>query len=269
MDLFTRDNTNDGGGWNVRLSHVPQDAQMGYPSLFINFSDEIVQPLADYGGGSPCGTLYVDEPALPGEIGHQLLTCDWGRSVVYRHPLVANGAGFIAEQEAFIEIPRPTDIDIDASGNLYITSWKDGGFTFSGPNVGYVIKVKPPASDAELISGISGTSASSLKNRTPLKSVPGDSELVQGLNSPSHTIRLNVQREILRRGDRPETAIALQKLAASNDASISVRVAAIFTLKQLQGQNSHPALIELSRDQKIREYALKAIADRKTQLGKT
>ena len=24
LDLFTRDNTNDGGGWNVRLSHVPQ-----------------------------------------------------------------------------------------------------------------------------------------------------------------------------------------------------------------------------------------------------
>ena len=269
MDLFTRDNTNDGGGWNVRLSHVPQDAQMGYPSLFINFSDEIVQPLADYGGGSPCGTLYVNEPTLPGETGHQLLTCDWGRSIVYRHPLVSNGAGFIAEQEPFIEIPRPTDIDIDASGNLYITSWKDGGFTYSGPNVGYVIKVKPPASGVEPFPGISATVVSTLINGKPVKLLPTDSELVQLLNSPSHTIRLNIQREILSRGDRPDLAKGLQKLAASNDASPAVRVAAIFTLKQLLGQKSHPILFELAQNATIREYALKAIADRKTQLDST
>jgi len=269
MDLFTRDNTNDGGGWNVRLSHVPQDAQMGYPSLFINFSDEIVEPLADYGGGSPCGTLYVDEPTLPGEIGHQLLTCDWGRSIIYRHPLVSNGAGFIAEQEPFIEIPRPTDIDVDASGNLYITSWKDGGFTFSGPNVGYVVKVKPPSSGIDSLVGASGTLTAALKHGVPPKSKPTDSELVQQLNSPSHTIRLNVQREILSRGDRLEFAKGLQKLAASNEASLAVRVASIFTLKQLQGPSSHPALLELSQDANIREYALKAIADRKTQLGTT
>ncbi len=31
LDLFTRDNTNDGGGWNVRLSYVPPGAHMGYP----------------------------------------------------------------------------------------------------------------------------------------------------------------------------------------------------------------------------------------------
>ncbi len=269
MDLFTRDNTNDGGGWNVRLSHVPQDAQMGYPSLFINFSDEIVQPLADYGGGSPCGTLYVNEPTLPGEIGHQLLTCDWGRSIVYRHPLASNGAGFIAEQEPFIEIPRPTDIDVDASGNLYLTSWKDGGFTYSGPNVGYVIKVKPPASGVEPFPGISGTVVSTLISGKPVKLLPTDRELVQHLNSPSHTIRLNIQREILSRGDRHELAKGLLKLAASNDASLAVRVAAIFTLKQLQGQRSHAVLLELSQDATIREYALKAIADRKTQLGAT
>ena len=33
LDLFTRDNTNDGGGWDVRLSHVLPGAHMGYPSF--------------------------------------------------------------------------------------------------------------------------------------------------------------------------------------------------------------------------------------------
>src|SRR3954471_22333685 len=59
LNAFTRDNTNDGGGWDVRLSHVVAGANFGYPTLFKNFGDEILQPLADYGGGSPCGSLYV------------------------------------------------------------------------------------------------------------------------------------------------------------------------------------------------------------------
>src|SRR3954452_10253323 len=41
MNLFTRDNTNDGGGWDVRLSHVIPTGNYGYPSLFTRFGDEI------------------------------------------------------------------------------------------------------------------------------------------------------------------------------------------------------------------------------------
>ena len=51
MNLFTRDNTNDGGGWDIRLSHLHQSGHYGYPSLYLNFPDEIMPPLADYGGG--------------------------------------------------------------------------------------------------------------------------------------------------------------------------------------------------------------------------
>jgi putative membrane-bound dehydrogenase-like protein len=244
MDLFTRDNTNDGGGWNVRLSHVPQDAEMGYPSLFVNFPEEIVEPLADYGGGSPCGALFVDEPTLPSELRHQLFTCDWGRSVVYRHPLTTKDAGFTAEQESFIEVPRPTDMDIDASGNIFVSSWKDGSFTFSGPNVGYVIKVRP-------------------SGPTPI--VPAESRI----DSESHSIRLQAQRAILRRGRTPDAIRELVSLVAGKDHSLPIRVAAIYTLKQLLGEESHPTLFRAAMDPTVREYALKAISDRKTQLSKT
>jgi putative heme-binding domain-containing protein len=249
MDLFTRDNTNDGGGWNVRLSYVPHGAQMGYPSLFINFPDEIVQPLADYGGGSPCGSLFVDEPTLPGELGHSLYTCDWGRSIIYRHPLTPHGAGFTAEQESFIELPRPTDMEIDAAGNLYISSWKDGGFNFSNPNVGYVVKVKPPRT-------------------IELPSVATDADPLKRITSGSHTVRLNAQREILSGADRAGVADALQKLAASS-ASVPVRGAALFTLKQLRGEKSHATLLALHGDPAVREHVLRAVADRETQLADT
>ena len=257
MDLFTRDNTNDGGGWNVRLSHVPQDAEMGYPSLFINFPEEIVEPLADYGGGSPCGAIFVDEPTLPGELKHQLLTCDWGRSIVYRHPMREKGAGYTTEQEAFIEVPRPTDIDVDVKGNLYISSWKDGSFTFSGPNVGYVIQVRPPADIAKT------------KESESTRKKSGDVDFVSKIVSDSHTIRLKAQRDILRRGPSAEVIRRLEQLAADQQFSIPARVAVLFTLKQLQGEASHPALIRLARDKSIREFALKAVADRRTQLAAT
>ena len=112
LNLFTRDNTNDGDGWDVRLSHVVPTGHLGYPSLFKNFADEIVQPLADYGGGSPTGSLYVQEPGLPAPYGDALFTCEWGREGVFRHPLEPKGAGFTAGQEPFVMLPRPTDIDV-------------------------------------------------------------------------------------------------------------------------------------------------------------
>lgn len=65
MNVFTRDNTNDGGGWDIRLSHVMQTANYGYPSLYMNFADEIMPPLADYGGGSGCGALYFQDDRWP------------------------------------------------------------------------------------------------------------------------------------------------------------------------------------------------------------
>ena len=261
LDLFTRDNTNDGGGWNVRLSHVPHGGQMGYPSLFVNFPNEIIQPLADYGGGSPCGSLYIDEPTtLPEGLGQSLYTCDWGRSIVYRHPMTKNGAGFIAEQEPFVELPRPTDMDIDASGNIYISSWRDGGFNFSKPEVGYVVLVKPTSPGPHLSSTDPFAEWSFIDSVTP--------RLLRLLASPSHTIRLNAQRQILVHGESPVLVSGLEHLAASQ-TSVPVRVAAIFTLKQLLGEKSHDALVRISEGASIREHALRALADRTTQLANT
>ncbi|MFM8287359.1 MAG: ThuA domain-containing protein [Planctomycetaceae bacterium] len=253
LDLFTRDNTNDGGGWNVRLSHVPHGAQMGYPSLFLNFGHEIIAPLADYGGGSPCGSLYVDEPALPGELHETLLTCDWGRSIVYRHSLERRGAGFVAGQEPFLEVPRPTDIDIDAQGAMYVASWKDGGFNYGNPNVGYVLKVTPPPS------------AAAQHRLASLTSAPTE-DLLRGLASGSHVRRLASQRELLRRGGS-DAVPGLRELIASK-GPLTSRIAGLFTLKQLLGVESHALLSQWATDPQLGEYALRALADRQDELSK-
>ncbi len=244
MNIFTRDNTNDGGGWDVRLSHIIPTGNYGYPSLFQRFNDEIVPPLADYGGGSPTGALFLDEPGYPDDLGRSLYTCEWGRSAIYRHPLKAKGASFTAEQKEFITLPRPTDMDVDGSGRLYISSWRDGGFNYGGPFVGYVIRVTPPHHHAK---------------EFPELSWATNKELRQYLTSGSHVLRLHTQREILRRGPNKEFDLALSTIMFSDRYSIAVRAAALYTYAQLWGKKGWhlPAMMILSPD--LAETALRAV----------
>jgi len=185
MNLFTRDNTNDGGGWDIRLSHLHQSGHYGYPSLYLNFPDEIMPPLADYGGGSGCGSMFVHDLRWPKQYGNTLYTCDWGRSVVYLHNLPQAQATFKTHQEVFLKVPRPTDMDVDGSGRMYVSSWKNGKFNFSGPNVGFVAQVTPRGF---------------VPRPFPVLSEETDEQLVGHLASPSAVYRMHSQLELLRRG---------------------------------------------------------------------
>ena len=247
LNLFTRDNTNDGDGWDVRLSHVVPTGHYGYPSLFKRFADEHVQPLADYGGGSPCGSLYLDDPSLPKPYGEMLYTCEWGRGGVFMHPLEPNGASFKAKQEMFLEIPRPTDMDVDDNGQIYVSSWRDGGFTYSKPDIGYVVSVFDPK--------IQRKDTLDLKKAT-------DAVLVARVVSDRAVSRLAAQRELLRRGLKPEAYKFLLEHAASNQEAPAGRVAAIFTLGQ---SGLAPAVRDLAQlaspYPSVAEFAIKAVGD--------
>src|SRR5262249_25484667 len=62
LNLFTRDNTNDGAGWDVRVSHLVQSAHYGYTQLYAHFPEEIMPTLGQFGGGGGTGGL---DPAGP------------------------------------------------------------------------------------------------------------------------------------------------------------------------------------------------------------
>ena len=247
LNVFTRDNTNDGDGWDVHLSYVVPSGYYGYPSMFKHFKGEYIEWLADYGGGSPVGALYLSEPGYPRDLGNSLYTVEWGRGGIFRHPLEADGANFKAKQEEFMTVPRAIDMDSDALGHLYVASWANGGFSYSGPNVGYVVRATP-------------------KNHTPttfpdLRKLPDD-QLVALIASPSAVTRQYAQREILKRGKANTAAFAptLEKIADSSE-SLPVRVAAIFTLKQLMGSGANETLARLAQKDDLREFALRALAD--------
>ncbi|XHR96661.1 hypothetical protein ACFJIV_08385 [Mucilaginibacter sp. UC70_90] len=106
MNVFTRDNTNDGGGWNIRFSHHIQSGEYGYPLLFQHFTDEILPALVDLGGGSGTGSLFMDEPTWPEKYNHVPMTADWGRSELYINRVKPDGASFKQTEEPFIELPR-------------------------------------------------------------------------------------------------------------------------------------------------------------------
>jgi putative membrane-bound dehydrogenase-like protein len=247
MNAFTRDNTNDGDGWDVRLSHIIPTGNYGYPRLFKNFPDEIAKPMLELGGGSPCGSLYVDEPGLPGDSGKMLYTVEWGRNAIMRHPLKPSGAGFEAKEEKWFDLPRGTDIDVDGQGRFYVSSWANGGFDYSGPDVGYVVRLAPKGHKPSPLPDL---------KKTPAK------ELVAQLVSPSAVRRMAAQREILARGKKdPATVREIENLVNEADAP-EARAAAVFTLKQLVAAGADAFLVEAAKRDGVREIALRALADR-------
>ena len=264
LELFTRDNTNDGGGWNDRLSHNPFGAQMGYPSLFKNFADEMIPTMVDTGGGSPMGSIFLDEPGLPEPWGRGFYSVEWGQSRIDLHPLTQSGATWKAETKQFIKMTRATDMDVDGSGRLYASSWDGATFTYAGPKVGYIIRLTPKGKKVEAFPD--------LKKMTV-------EELAEGVGSTSAVRRMACQRELLTREASRSDLNNLLGIAKSSNPNLGARVAALFTWKQrfaaieqiiaatepqLAGKATPllvASLVDMTKQDEMREYALKALAD--------
>lgn len=257
LEGFTRDNTNDGGGWDIRLHHFSGRTQHGYPRLFKNFGDEIIQPLADYGGGSGCGAAWIDEPGLPAAWNHAPFTADWGRDRVYHHGLKPKGATVSASQEEFLRLPRVTDLDVDGNSAVYAASWKGASFTWVGPEVGFIARVAPK--------GYTPPAMPDFESMAPEK-------LVEALRSPSHRRRLEAQRTLLRRTagarvDRNPVLAAARDLAADKTAPKASRIAAVNTLALGFPEASKGRLVRLMGDETIAPAILHALAGSRQPLG--
>jgi len=261
IDIFARDNTNDGGGWNVRFHHMSGMTDHGYPTLFINFGDEIIQPLADFGGGSGIGATWIDEPGIPAKWNNAPFTADYGRTGLYHHELIRNGATYKLPpnadgtpnitgtgNELFATVANPMDVDLDANSNIYLATWRGGGFnwTAASPNRGMLYKITP-------------------KNFTPAPlpnyNTLGTAALVQELQSPSFKRRIEAQRAIIRRQLGTEAAPALTTLAADRTKKIEARAAAIYTLRLTRGTAAFADFGRLVSDPTVAAIAIRALGD--------
>ena len=254
LNGYSRDNTNDGRKWNTRFAHMIYGAEYGYPSLFVNYADEILPCLADWGGGGATGSLFVQEPYMPEGFGNTLLTCDWGRGRIYSHTLTPDGATFKVAQAEFYKGTRPTDLDVDGRGRIFISDWR-------GATYGRERDTKKPIGYIAVMQNEKGINPAEF----PDLDKASDANLIDFIARESQVLRLNSQRVLLRRPFKQENADAL--LAAIGAKSpLYARVAALFTYKQMLGTKSTPKIIELLADAEMREFALRALADRKTQL---
>lgn len=251
MDIFSRDNTNDGKGWNTRLHHFTSQGDHGYPRMYKNFADEIIAPLKDYGGGSGTGGAYIHEPGFPGNFGDMLYTTDWTTGHVYYHDLTSDAESFEPHQEIFEVLPRATGVDVDGFSRLYMADWRNGRFKYAGEGVEV---------GAVMIATAPGETSASYQDVTKAS----DSALLRLLVSRSGVQRIEAQREILKRGAK--LAEGVLKEAENTSNPDYARIAAIFTYKQLLGADSAPALLDLVTDAPVKEFVLRALADRKGEL---
>ena len=252
MHVFSRDNTNDGLGWDTRMHYLPAGADMGYPSLFQHFASEHMPSIFDYGPGAGTGGLWVQDPGFPTEMNNMFYSGDWTMNSVYRHAMSKKGASFVPTQETFLTIPRPTDMAMDGRSNMYVTSLAGGQFRYIGDSVGYVVRLTNTTRPASVPPAIAGAPVSTL---------------LSTLASPNAEARLQAQHELLRRGPSSTTTAALDQVIFDEKRMADVRVAALFTLAQLDGVRAHATLWRAERVPALRASALRALTDRRDQLG--
>ncbi|MGV3587623.1 MAG: DUF7133 domain-containing protein [Adhaeribacter sp.] len=251
MNIFTRGNTNDGGGWNIRFSHQVQSGEYGYPVLFQHFTDEIIPALVDLGGGSGTGALFLDEPGWPAKYNQVPLMADWGRNHLYIHRVTPDKASFKQKEEEFISLPQISDLDVDGSGRMYLAAWDGAGYS-GNPNKGHVVRAVPQNWNYKAFPNLKQASVK---------------ELAALLTSPSAVARLNASQELLTRPAKQATKAAWQ-VAANKKLPLANRVAGIYTYAQAAGESGIKNLVKLTQETEVREFALRALADRKTHLTK-
>lgn len=253
LDLFARDNTNDGGGWDVRFHHFTGLEDHGYPRMYKNFGEEHIAPLADYGGGSGCGSVYICEPGFPKEWNDAPMTCDWGTGALWKHTVERKGATFaeVKAPEKFISMTRPTDADVDGLSHVYQASWKGATFNWEGPDVGYIVRVSPKGYKPEALPDFEKAS---------------DAELVKLLESPSQVRSMEAQRALLRREVKADTTKALVALAGDKGKPLMARVAALYAITQRAVKSEAAGgvvrnVVALIQDPELGRFVVRALGD--------
>ena len=246
MNIFTRGNTNDGGGWNIRFSHHIQTGEYGYPILFQNFTDEIIPALVDLGGGSGTGSFFMDNDSWPAKYNHVPMMADWGRSQLFIHRVTPDGPSFIQEEEEFIQLAQITDLDMDASGQLFLAAWDGAGYSGSAEK-GFVVRAVPENWEYSAFPDLKTSSVE---------------DLIRLLKSGNSVARLHAQQELLLRPSQ-EVATPVLDLAKDESLALENRAAGVFTYAQITGEAGIAELVNLTKDGMVKEFALRALTDRK------
>jgi putative membrane-bound dehydrogenase-like protein len=235
LNVFVRDNENDGGTYMIRVCHSFFGADHGYPYLYADRPEEALPPLADLGLGSSAGGVCYLERQFPPEYRGNLFFCEWGRSVV-RYPLARAGSGFapVKEIEFAAGAPndpygfRPTDIIVQRDGTMMISDWADGQRPKRGRGRIYHIaypgggKVAAKADDATTLRGRQHSIWEAARRQGPQAI---DDLLRIVASDPEPRVRVQALRAV---ADLADPVLLKHKLDADpGDAKLAERLAAL------------------------------------------
>ncbi|OAI48037.1 hypothetical protein AYO44_01130 [Planctomycetaceae bacterium SCGC AG-212-F19] len=255
LNVFVRDNENDGGDYKIRVIHSFFGADHGYPYIFWERPDEALTPLADLGLGSSAGVACYLERQFPGEYRGNLFACEWGRSVV-RYRLDSVGSTFATPKEIDFAAGapndpygfKPTDLVVDRDGALFIADWADG---------------QRPKRGRGRIYRVTYTGASADKPAPP----PNDVKLrldpvIAKLNSDSYEERWQAQAALERRGK--EVLRLVEQAVKQQQVGVRGRLHAVWIIAHLEGIAATDKLLALAKSDpnpRVQTQALRALGD--------
>jgi putative membrane-bound dehydrogenase-like protein len=254
LNVFVRDNENDGGDYMIRVCHSFHGADHGYPYHYYEHPEEALPPLADLGRGSSAGGVCYLETAFPPEFRGNLFFCEWGRSIV-RYDRQRFGAGFAPMKEMEFATGaatdpygfKPTDVIVDRDGSLLVSDWGDDQRPKRGRGRLYRISYI----------GRKGATGSQ-----PARKEPKIDPTLGPLDSPSHDARVAAQEALEHKGRDGLTLVrrALQEYRLGTLG----RMHAVWAMAHLGGRECVPDLLSLVQsdaDPRVRGQAVRAIAD--------
>ena len=255
LNVFVRDNENDGGDYMICVCHSFHGADHGYPYLYRERPAEAMLPLADLGRGSSAGGTSYLEHSFPKEFRESLYFCEWGRAVV-RYGKKRSASSFRLMQEVDFAAGaagdpygfKPTDLVVDYDGSLLISDWCDGQRPKRGRGRIYRISVKP--------SGNTATTLNIISKKDSVK------QLIESLNSTSYHRRFAAQDALLARGAEGLTAVT--KSIKSNRVNAVGRLHAVWIIAHAGADSAVDNLFQIAksdRDPRVRAQAVRALAD--------
>jgi len=263
LNVFVRDNENDGGTYMIRVCHSFHGADHGYPYLYEERPDEALPPLADLGLGSSAGGLCYLERHFPPEYRGNLFFCEWGRSVVRYQPRRAGGsfaplrevefaAGAANDPYGF----KPTDLVVQRDGTLMVADWADGQRPKRGR--GRIYRIAHVSGGAVSQAAPVGQAA-----RLPLPGgQAGSLPYVVRLDSESYYERRDAQAGLERRGH--DGRKALNEALGKGRIGERGRLHAVWALAHAGGPTVIDDLLRLAGsdpEPSVRAQAVRAVAD--------
>ena len=263
-EMFTEDNTDDGGGWWTRYTHMADGGFYGYPYDFKPQRPYTLWMMRDYYSGAPTGAVSYNEDALPPEYRGNLFVCDWAGAWVMRVKLKRTGSTYqIEERVVEHNMPEATEPDHNLD---FVTR---GGFGMAFRPVG--ITVTPDGMGFYITDwGLSGWKRNELLGRlfkvtytgkslaapkpdwyipaaTGQKFKASTKELIQALSHPSQNVRMVAQRRLADRGKEGENKLA--SLLKNTKAPPCARWSAIWTLDAIDGgKKKHKVILSALKD---------------------